>query len=134
MRNIQLMTAMLMAGVVFTGGAWAADAAPDAVKVAPVVVETAKSEVKEAALSDTDGRVLLQKNNCLACHAMDKKVVGPAFKDVAAKYRDQADAEAKLVTKVTKGGKGAWGSMAMPAQSAKQDDIKAMVRFVLSLK
>lgn len=106
MRKIHLMT-MLAAGVVYAGGALAADA---------------------------DGSALLKKNNCLACHAMDKKVVGPAYKDVAAKYAGQADAEEKLVAKVSKGGKGVWGSMAMPPQTAKADDVKTMVRFILSQK
>jgi len=127
MRNIQWMSSILMAGVVYAGSAWAADATPNAAKAAT-------PEAKEAVLSDADGRALLKKNNCLACHSMDKKVIGPAFKDVAAKYRGQADAEAKLITKVSKGGQGAWGTMAMPPQSAKQDDIKSMVKFVLSQK
>lgn len=107
MRKIQWMTSMLVAGVVYAGGAMAADA---------------------------DGGALLKKNNCLACHSMDKKLVGPAYKDVAAKYRGQADAEAKLADKVAKGGKGAWGAMAMPAQSAKPDEIKTMVQYILSQK
>lgn len=126
MRNIHWMTSMMLAGTIFAGGAWAADMAPAA--------GAAKPEAKGDVLSNADGLALLKKNNCLACHAVDKKVVGPSYKDVAAKYRGQADAEAKLITKVTKGGKGSWGSMPMPPQSAKADDIKAMVKFVLSLK
>ncbi|HXU94273.1 MAG TPA: c-type cytochrome [Gallionella sp.] len=107
MRKIQLMTSMLVAGVVYAGSAMAADA---------------------------DGGALLKKNNCLACHSMDKKVVGPAYKDVAAKYRGQADAEAKLIAKVSKGGSGAWGSMPMPPQPAKADEVKTMVQYILSQK
>ena len=126
MRNIQLMTSMMLVGAFYAGGAWAADTASAA--------EAAKPAAVEAVLSDADGRALLKKNNCLACHAMDKKLVGPAYKDVAAKYRGQADAEAKLITKVSKGGKGSWGSMPMPPQSAKADDVKSMVKFILSLK
>ena len=78
---------------------------------------------------------LLKKNACTACHSIDKKMVGPAYKDVAAKYRGQKDAEAKLVEKVKKGGKGVWGEVPMPPNAAvKDEDIKTMVHYVLSLK
>lgn len=127
MRNTHLMSSMLIAGIVYAGGTYAASAVPASPTVA------AAPEVKTV-LSDEDGKALLKKNNCFACHAIDKKQVGPGFKDVAAKYRGQPDAEAALIAKVSKGGKGAWGSMAMPPQSAKPEDIDAMVKYVLSLK
>jgi cytochrome c len=66
---------------------------------------------------------------------MDKKLVGPSFKDVAAKYKGQADAEAKLAKKVKEGGKGVWGEVPMPPNVAvKEDDIKALVKWVLTAK
>ncbi|OGT18679.1 MAG: cytochrome C [Gallionellales bacterium RIFOXYD12_FULL_53_10] len=77
-----------------------------------------------------------KKNNCTACHAIDKKVVGPSFMDVAKKYKGDATAEAKLIAKVSKGGAGVWGSMPMPANDAagkKQDQMKEVVQFVLGL-
>ncbi len=78
---------------------------------------------------------LAQKSGCMACHAIDKKLVGPAYKDVAAKYRGQKDAEAKLVKKVKEGGTGVWGTVPMPPNSHVQDaDIKALVKWVLSQK
>jgi len=78
---------------------------------------------------------LAQKSACLACHAVDKKLVGPAYKDVAAKYKDDKGAEAKLVEKVKKGGSGVWGSIPMPPNSAvKDEDIHTLVKWVLSLK
>lgn len=78
---------------------------------------------------------LLKKNACTACHAIDKKMVGPAYKDVAAKYRGQKDMEAKLAEKVKKGGTGVWGSIPMPPNAAVSDaDIKAMVAYILTLK
>lgn len=78
---------------------------------------------------------LAQKNACLACHQVDKKVVGPAFKDVAAKYKGDKAAEAKLVEKVKKGGSGVWGTVPMPPNAQVKDaDIKAIVHWVLSLK
>jgi cytochrome c len=88
------------------------------------------------AIAANDATPLAQKSGCFACHSIDKKVMGPAWKDVAAKYRGDASAEAKLVTKVSKGGSGVWGTMAMPAQAPKvqEADIKTLVKFVLSLK
>lgn len=81
------------------------------------------------------GEDLLKKNACTACHANDKKMVGPAYKDVAAKYRGQADGAAKLSDKIKKGGAGVWGSMAMPPHPSLSDaDLKLMVNHILSLK
>lgn len=82
-----------------------------------------------------DAKALAQKSGCLACHSVDAKVLGPAYKDVAAKYKGQKDAEAKLVEKVKKGGSGTWGPIPMPANSpqVKDDDIKTIVKWILSL-
>ncbi len=78
---------------------------------------------------------LAKKYNCLACHAVDKKVIGPAYKDVAAKYKGDAGAEAKLIAKVKNGGSGTWGQIPMPPNSQVPDaDIKSLVKWVLSLK
>ena len=81
------------------------------------------------------GQALAQKSGCLACHSMDKKVLGPSYKDVAAKYRGDKGAEAKLIAKVKAGGSGVWGPMPMPANSpqVKDEDIKAIVQWVLAL-
>lgn len=84
----------------------------------------------------TDMPAIAKKNNCTACHAIDKKVVGPAWMEVSKKYKGDAGAEAKLITKVSKGGSGVWGSMPMPANDAagkKQDQIKELVEFILGL-
>lgn len=78
---------------------------------------------------------LLKKYACTACHAVDKKMVGPAYKDVANKYRGQNDAPAKLAEKVKKGGTGVWGQIPMPPNASVSDaDIKAMITYILSLK
>jgi cytochrome c len=90
----------------------------------------------QAGAVDADAaKALAQKSGCLACHSVDKKIIGPAYKDVAAKYKGQKDAEAKLIEKVKKGGSGVWGPMPMPANSpqVKDDDIKTLVEWVLSL-
>jgi cytochrome c len=80
-------------------------------------------------------QALAQKSGCLACHSIDKKVLGPAYKDVAAKYKGDKTAEAKLIAKVKAGGSGVWGPMPMPANSpqVKDADIKTIVEWVLSL-
>jgi cytochrome c len=77
---------------------------------------------------------LAQKSGCLACHSVDKKILGPAYKDVAAKYKGDKTAEAKLIEKVKKGGSGTWGPMPMPANSphVKDEDIKTLVKWVLA--
>jgi len=78
---------------------------------------------------------LLKSSGCTACHAVDKKLVGPAYKDVANKYRGQADAAAKLAEKVKKGGSGVWGQVPMPPHPQLKDaDIGAMVKYILALK
>jgi cytochrome c len=78
---------------------------------------------------------LAKKSACTACHAVDKKLVGPAYREVAAKYKGDKGAEAKLIEKVKKGGSGVWGQVPMPANSnVKDEDIKTLVKWVLSLK
>jgi cytochrome c len=92
--------------------------------------------LSSAALADLD---LAKKSGCLACHSVEKKVVGPSWKDVAAKYKGQADAKATLITTVKKGGKGNWtevtGGAPMPPYSPRVSDadIEKLVDFVLSL-
>jgi len=87
------------------------------------------------ARADDDGKELLQKSGCTACHAIDKKVIGPAYNDVAAKYKGDAGAAAKLADKVKKGGSGVWGPVPMPPNAAVPDaDIKTMVAYILALK
>jgi cytochrome c len=76
---------------------------------------------------------LAQKSGCLACHNVNVKILGPAYKDVAAKYRGQAGAEAKLVAKVKAGGSGVWGPIPMPAHpQVKEEDIRTIVKWVLT--
>jgi cytochrome c len=97
------------AGVILAGGAHAADAKA--------------------------GEALAKNNGCFACHTVDKKVVGPAYKDIAAKYRASKTAATDLAKKVKAGGKGAWGDVPMPPNAhVKDDDIKSIVQWILSLK
>lgn len=80
-----------------------------------------------------DGEALAKQSGCLACHAVANKKVGPAFKDVAAKYRGDAKAKDRLIKKVRNGGAGVWGKMAMPANKKVSDkDLQAIVTWVLA--
>ena len=76
---------------------------------------------------------MAKKYNCTACHAVNKKLVGPSYQDVAKKYQGDADAEAKLIEKVKKGGSGVWGPVPMPPNASVPDaDVKALVEWVLA--
>jgi len=93
------------------------------------------SALAAASAAAQDAEELLKKHACLACHAVDKKLVGPAYKDVAKKYAGQKDAAAMLVEKVKKGGVGVWGQIPMPPNAAVPDaDLKVMVNWILSQK
>lgn len=104
-----LMVAAVAAGLVLAGGA---NAAVDAAKA----------------------KALAQSKNCFACHAVDKKLVGPAFNDVAKKYKGEAGAADKLASKVIKGGGGVWGTIPMPPNPVKEDEAKLLTEWVLSLQ
>jgi cytochrome c len=81
-----------------------------------------------------DGAALLKSSNCMGCHKMEGKLVGPGLMDVAKKYKGDAGAAAKLETKVAKGGAGVWGTMPMPAMAnVKPEDIKTMVAHILAM-
>ncbi|MFN3883488.1 MAG: c-type cytochrome [Rhodocyclaceae bacterium] len=76
---------------------------------------------------------LAKKSNCMSCHQVDKKLVGPAYQDVAKKYAGDKDAVKKLSEKVKKGGKGVWGEVPMPPNAAVKDaDIETLVKWILA--
>jgi cytochrome c len=78
---------------------------------------------------------LAKKNACTACHSVDKKLVGPAYKEVAKKYAGDKAAEALLAEKVKKGGVGTWGQVPMPPNAnVKDEDVKTLVKWILALK
>ena len=109
---MKLQLALLAAGVMCAGAAFAQD----------------KGDAKAA-------EALAQKLGCTVCHNVDKKVIGPAYKDVAAKYKSDKDALAKLSEKVKKGGAGVWGQVPMPPNAQIPDaDNKMLVSWILSLK
>ncbi|MFL9926238.1 c-type cytochrome [Herbaspirillum lusitanum] len=78
---------------------------------------------------------LAKAKNCMACHTVNNKVVGPAFKDIARKYAGQKDAEAKLAHKVVNGGGGVWGAVPMPAnRQVSEAEAQTLVKWILTLK
>ena len=87
-----------------------------------------------AALPAAADPKLAEKKNCLTCHSVDQKVVGPAFKDVAKKYAGQSDAAAMLAGKIAKGSTGAWGSMPMPPNDVTPAEARTLADWVLSMK
>jgi cytochrome c len=100
-----------------------AGAALFAAGTAHAVIDTAAAEA------------LMKKDGCAACHAVDKKLVGPAYADVAAKYKGDKDAVAKLTKKVKEGGSGVWGPIPMPPNAATPAaDITDLVTWILTLK
>lgn len=97
---------------------------------AAVLVSGYANAADEAAM-----KALAQKSACMSCHGMDKKIVGPGYKEVAAKYKGDKGAEAKLIAKVKAGGKGVWGEIPMPPNAAvKDEDIKSLVNWILTRK
>ncbi|HWD17203.1 MAG TPA: c-type cytochrome [Casimicrobiaceae bacterium] len=102
--------------------------------IATAVLAAASLAVASSALAD-QLEDMMKKYGCNACHAEDKKVIGPSYKDVAAKYKGDAGAVAKLSEKVKKGGSGVWGPVPMPPNTQVPDaDIKKMVELILALK
>ena len=88
--------------------------------------------VAAPALAD---QALATAKNCMACHAVDKKLVGPAYKEVATKYAGQKDAADKLAVKIVKGGAGVWGPVPMPANpQVTEAEAKQLAAWVLSIK
>ena len=88
--------------------------------------------VSGSAMANAD---LAKSKNCMSCHSVDAKILGPSFKDIAKKYAGDKTAEAKLATKVMKGGSGVWGAIPMPANAQVNDaEAKTLVKWILSVK
>jgi cytochrome c len=85
-----------------------------------------------AAAADDQSKLATDKG-CTACHAVDKKVIGPGYKDVAKKYKGDAKAPELLAQKVVKGGQGVWGPIPMPPNKVSDDEAKKLVAWILAL-
>jgi cytochrome c len=86
-------------------------------------------------LDNAAAEALMKKDGCIACHAVDKKVIGPSYVEVAVKYRGDKGAAAMLIKKVKEGGSGVWGPVPMPPNAATPEaDIKNLVDWILALK
>ena len=101
-------------------------------KLFPVLaLVAAAATISAPAVAD---EALAKAKNCLACHATDKKLVGPAYKEIAAKYKGDKAAEAKLAEKIMKGGSGVWGQVPMPANpQVSADEAKTLAKWVLGM-
>ena len=84
------------------------------------------------ARAQPDVEALADRHNCFSCHRVDERHVGPAYRDVARRYRDDPQAVEKLMAKVRRGGGGNWGTVAMPANSVAEAELRVLVRWVLS--
>lgn len=101
-------------------------------KYRSLIVLAATALISGAAMASAD---LAKAKNCIACHSVNNKVVGPAFKDIAKKYAGQKDAEDKLTQKVLKGGSGVWGAIPMPANGqVSEAEARTLVKWILSLQ
>ncbi|HWH83552.1 MAG TPA: c-type cytochrome [Burkholderiaceae bacterium] len=99
----------------------------------PVFAAASFAALAPSVATAQDASALAQKYNCLTCHAVDAKKIGPSYKDVAAKYKGNTEAAAKLAAKVKAGGSGVWGTIPMPPNAAvPDDDLKKLVGWVLA--
>jgi cytochrome c551/c552 len=118
-----------------SGASFKEPAKPAAAAPAAAPAQVASTAAAPAAAPAADASALLQKNGCLACHALDKKVLGPSYKEVAAKYAADKNAPALLAQKVKGGGVGTWGQVPMPPNPAVSDaDLAAMIQHILAAK
>ena len=92
------------------------------------------SGTANATVSDSEAAQLMQQHNCQACHAVDKKLVGPASKDVAKKYVTDSSAPEKLALKIKTGGGGVWGPIPMPPNNVSDADLSKLVGWILTRK
>jgi len=87
----------------------------------------------QPAVAAPDGLAIARTNACLGCHAVDRKLVGPSFKEIAARYKSDPKAQAKLESKVRNGGAGVWGAIPMPSHPRMSDgEIRTVVQWVLA--
>lgn len=98
-----------------------------------IIALMAAAGIVMAGQATADELALAKAKNCMACHAVDKKLVGPAYKDVAAKYKGDAKAQAMLAAKIKAGGKGVWGQIPMPPNNVTPDEANKLAGWVLSL-
>ena len=129
--------AILLAGtVIYSCGNNEGEKKADDTKPADTVATTTPApDAGGAAAANEKGLELIGASDCTACHAIDRKIIGPAYKDVAAKYENTPANVDTLVAKVKKGGMGNWGNVPMtPHPDLPDADVKEMVQYILSLR
>ena len=135
--SIAVLTALLLVacGKEAPTSSPAASAKPTEAATSPAAGPAPASAASAGALDDQMAQVLMSKAGCVACHTVDKKLVGPAYKDVAAKRKDEKDVAVMLAAKVRGGGVGAYGQIPMPPnpkEKISDDELKAMIQWVLT--
>ena len=107
---------------------------PVTAKPEPVVENTEDKAIAGSASEALPGKGKMENSDCMSCHLMDRKVIGPSFTDIAAEYKNTDENVKKLADKVINGGAGVWGEAAMaPHPSLSEEDAKDMVSYILSL-
>ena len=100
-----------------------------------VLIAAAAVSLSSGAALAADAEQLLKEKACLSCHTLDKKLVGPAYKEVAAKYKSRKDAEAYLSKKIKEGSTGVWGPIPMPPNGTVADDeARTLAKYILTVK
>jgi cytochrome c len=133
MKRITILTAFIIA--MFAVNSFAQTTTKKTTKSTKKTTTTTTSSAKPSAVTLEEGKQLLAKNDCLSCHKVDVKIVGPAYKDVAKKYPATAANYDLLTKKVIAGGSGVWGEVPMSAHpSIPPADVKKMVQYILSVK
>ena len=130
LRRFFVVAVLAMAGVGMTATVTPVSAAEEQFKQ----VELSDKMIQGFISAQKDMAELAQKNSCMACHGIDKKIVGPAYKDVAKKYKGNADAVAMLSKKIKDGSTGVWGPIPMPPNGPKVSDadIKVLAEWIMA--
>ena len=103
-------------------------------KIQMLFVAAAAASLPGAGALAADAQQLLKDKACLACHVVDKKLIGPSYKEVAAKYKSRKDAQAYLVKKIKEGSTGVWGQVPMPPNAVSDADAGTLAKYILTIK
>ena len=134
----KLLAMLVTAAMIYSCGGGDKKSESEEPKAADTTATTTEPAPATSATGGIDAEkalTLIGSNDCTTCHAIDRKVIGPAYKDVAKKYEDNQATEDSLVSKVKHGGSGNWGNIAMtPHPNLSDEDARLMVKYILSLK
>ena len=132
----KLVAMLFTAAIIYSCGDEQKKNEPEETKPADTTASTAPAPAATGGTADSEKALtLLGSNDCTTCHAIDRKLIGPAYIDVAKKYEDTPATVDTLISKIKKGGTGNWGNLVMtPHPDLPDEDAKTMVKYILSLK